>query len=126
VYLYLASSCAEVLRRRFDELGSGLCGRGAPGRNRPGLRLLRNWRNYFLSSFMDKRDIALARLSSRERRVLQMVAEGSTSSEIAPRLSLSSKTVETCRSRLMTKLGVRDFAGLIKFAIQHGTITAHD
>jgi DNA-binding NarL/FixJ family response regulator len=65
----------------------------------------------------------LARLSSRERQVLQMVAEGHTSNEIAGQLSLSPKTVDTYRSRLMQKLGLPDLASLIKFAIQQGVIS---
>jgi len=62
----------------------------------------------------------LARLSSREREVLQLVAEGKSSAEIADMLSLSLKTVETYRSRLMHKLGISDLPGLVRFAIQHG------
>jgi DNA-binding NarL/FixJ family response regulator len=65
----------------------------------------------------------LEALSSREREILQLVAEGKTSQEIAERLSLSSKTVDTYRSRLMHKIGVEDMAGLIKFAIQYGVIS---
>jgi len=62
----------------------------------------------------------LSRLSSREREVLQLVAEGKSSLEIAGVLCLSPKTVDTYRSRLMNKLGIDDLAGLVKFAIQHG------
>ncbi len=62
----------------------------------------------------------LAALSRREREVLQLVVEGKTSAEIADTLFLSVKTVETYRSRLMQKLGIRDIPALIKFAIQHG------
>jgi RNA polymerase sigma factor (sigma-70 family) len=62
-------------------------------------------------------------LSPREREILQLVAEGKTSQEIAERLSISSKTVDTYRSRLMRKIGVEDMAGLVKFAIQHGVIS---
>jgi DNA-binding NarL/FixJ family response regulator len=62
----------------------------------------------------------LARLSLRERQVLQLVAEGKSSAEIADILSLSLKTVETYRSRLMHKLGISDLPGLVRFAIQHG------
>ncbi len=62
----------------------------------------------------------LARLSPREHEVLQLVVEGKSSAEIAETLSLSIKTVETYRSRLMTKLNIRDLPGLVKFAIQHG------
>ena len=62
----------------------------------------------------------LSTLSQREREVLQLVAEGKTSAEIADMLFLSIKTVKTYRSRLMAKLGIKDIPSLIKFAIQHG------
>jgi DNA-binding NarL/FixJ family response regulator len=62
----------------------------------------------------------LERLSSREREILQLVVDGKSNTEIAGILSLSVKTVETYKSRLMDKLDIRDLAGLIKFAIQHG------
>jgi DNA-binding NarL/FixJ family response regulator len=65
----------------------------------------------------------LARLSTREREVLQLLAEGRTGTEIAERLSLSPKTVETYRARLVEKLGIRDVAGLVRFAIQRGIIS---
>lgn len=62
-------------------------------------------------------------LSSREREVLQLMVEGKSNSEIANLLSLSVKTIETYRSRLMEKLKIRDLPGLVKFAIQHGLTT---
>jgi len=62
----------------------------------------------------------LARLSPREREVLQLVAEGRSSAEIAALLHLSPKTIETYRSRLMQKLGLSDLPSLVRFAIQHG------
>lgn len=62
----------------------------------------------------------LARLSSREREILQLVVEGKPSVEIADILGLSPKTVETYRSRLTQKLGINDLPALVKFAIQHG------
>ena len=65
----------------------------------------------------------LERLSAREREVLQLLAEGRTGAEIAQRLSLSQKTVETYRARLVEKLGIRDVAGLVKFAIQRGLVS---
>jgi DNA-binding NarL/FixJ family response regulator len=65
----------------------------------------------------------LEQLSPREREILQLVAEGKTSQEIGERLSISSKSVDTYRSRLMRKIGVKDLAGLVKFAIQHGVIS---
>src|SRR5437763_1585418 len=65
-------------------------------------------------------DEPLQRLSSRERQVLQMLAEGNSIAKIAGTLSLSPKTVETYRARMMEKLGIRDFANLVRFAIQQG------
>lgn len=65
----------------------------------------------------------LEKLSTREREVLQLLAEGRTGSEIAQRLALSQKTVETYRARLVEKLGIRDVAGLVKFAIQRGLVS---
>jgi DNA-binding NarL/FixJ family response regulator len=63
---------------------------------------------------------SLARLSARELEVLQLVVEGRSTAEIAGILFLSPKTVNTYRSRLMSKLGIEDLASLVKFAIQHG------
>jgi DNA-binding NarL/FixJ family response regulator len=63
---------------------------------------------------------ASSMLSSRERQVLQLIAEGGTNAHIAGLLSLSPRSVETYRSRMMNKLGVRDLAGLVRFAIRHG------
>jgi DNA-binding NarL/FixJ family response regulator len=71
----------------------------------------------------DKQDDPLGRLSGREREVLQLLAEGRTGAEIAQRLSLSQKTVETYRARLVEKLGIRDVAGLVRFAIQKGLVS---
>lgn len=61
----------------------------------------------------------LERLSKREREVLHLTVAGSSSAEIAQRLSLSRKTVDTYRSRIMEKVGVSDLTGLIHFAIEH-------
>ena len=65
-------------------------------------------------------DDPLERLSSRERQVLQLLAEGNSVSAIASMLSLSPKTVETYRARMMEKLGIYELAGLVRFAIQQG------
>ena len=62
----------------------------------------------------------LVQLSAREREVLQLVVEGNSNLEIADTLSLSIKTIETYRSRLMHKLGINNLPELVKFAIQHG------
>jgi DNA-binding NarL/FixJ family response regulator len=65
---------------------------------------------------------AVARLSSREREVLQLIIEGCSSAEAAERLLLSVGTVDTYRSRIMRKLEVKDFLGLVQFTIQHGLV----
>ena len=59
-------------------------------------------------------------LSLRERDVLQLVVEGQTNNAIAAKLSLSPKTIETYRTRIMRKLKVHDTVELVKFAMRHG------
>ncbi len=63
-------------------------------------------------------------LAPRERQVLQLVAEGKTSKEIASLLDLTPKTAESYRSRIMEKLDIHDTAGLVRYAIRHGLIQA--
>jgi len=74
----------------------------------------------FLSEGHDVPKSPLESLSLREREVLQLVVEGKTSAEIAELLSLSPKSIETYRSRLMQKLGIKNIPDLVKFAIQQG------
>jgi DNA-binding NarL/FixJ family response regulator len=62
-------------------------------------------------------------LTEREQEALTLVALGHTSAEIADRLSLSPKTVETYRARGMEKLGLRSRAALVQFAIAHGLLS---
>lgn len=62
-------------------------------------------------------------LSEREQEVLTLVALGHTSAEIARRLSLSAKTVETYRARGMEKLGLRSRAALVKYALERRLLT---
>jgi DNA-binding NarL/FixJ family response regulator len=64
----------------------------------------------------------LESLTSRQREILQLIAEGRTTKEIAKRLDLSVKTVETHRTQLMDRLGIHDIAGLVRFAIREGLI----
>jgi DNA-binding NarL/FixJ family response regulator len=64
------------------------------------------------------------RLTPRLREVLQLVAEGHTTKEIARILKTSAKTVENHRARLMHRLGVNDVASLVRYAIQLGLIEA--
>ncbi|MCX7669202.1 MAG: response regulator transcription factor, partial [Anaerolineae bacterium] len=61
-------------------------------------------------------------LTTREREVLKLIAEGYSSPEIAERLVLSPRTVETHRANIMRKLELRSTADLIRYAIRHGII----
>jgi two-component system, NarL family, response regulator NreC len=71
----------------------------------------------------DSRDqAALESLSTREHEVLTLVAQGHTNQAIADRLFLSVKTVESYRSRLMTKLNLETRAELTQFALKHGLL----
>jgi len=62
-------------------------------------------------------------LTARQREILQLVAEGKSTREIAAKLHLSVKTVETHRTQLMQRLGIFDVAGLTRFALRNGIIT---
>ena len=65
----------------------------------------------------------LARLSRREREILQLLAEGKSNTSIAETLFLSQSTVGTYRFRIMRKLGIEDLSGLIRFAINKGLVS---
>jgi DNA-binding NarL/FixJ family response regulator len=62
----------------------------------------------------------MQQLSAREREVLRHTVQGRTIAQTAQRLGVSPKSVETYRSRLMTKLGIEDLPSLVKFAIRAG------
>ena len=69
-------------------------------------------------------DVAVGdRLSPRERQVMQLVAEGKSTKQIAQVLHIAVKTAEFHRGRLMQKLNIHDVAGLVRYAIREGLIT---
>jgi len=61
-------------------------------------------------------------LTTREKEIIVLVAHGFTSKEIAAKLGISVATVETHRTNLMTKLGVRNVAGLVSYAVRRGLV----
>jgi DNA-binding NarL/FixJ family response regulator len=63
-------------------------------------------------------------LTARQREVLQLIAEGENTKDIAVKLNLSVKTVETHRKQIMDRLGIHDVAGLVRFAIRAGIIVS--
>jgi DNA-binding NarL/FixJ family response regulator len=66
---------------------------------------------------------AAATLSSRQREVLQLIAEGHSTKAIGELMHISPKTVETHRAELMRRLNIRDVAGLTRFALREGLIS---
>ena len=73
-----------------------------------------------VTAYLTRSDLPPDPLSSREREVLQLIAEGETTKEIAWRLGLSAKTVESHRIRLMRKLDIHETATLVRYAIRRG------
>jgi len=66
---------------------------------------------------------AFSLLTAREREVLQLIAEGKTTKDIAAKLSISTKTIETYRQQIMDKLDIHTVAELTKYAIKEGLTT---
>ena len=62
-------------------------------------------------------------LTPRQREILQLIAEGGSTKEIAYRLGLSAKTVETHRAEIMRRLEIHDVAGLVRYAIRRGLVS---
>ena len=63
-------------------------------------------------------------LSAAERELLQLIAEGYTTKQIASRVHLSAKAIEARRARLMDRLDIHDLAGLVRYAIRIGLVSA--
>ncbi|MCM2358833.1 MAG: response regulator transcription factor [Geobacteraceae bacterium] len=76
-----------------------------------------------LNSLANSDSSAGAVLTGREREVLQLIAEGKSTQQIADSLFVSVKTVEAHRKQIMTKLDIHNVAGLTRFAIKEGLIT---
>ncbi len=63
-------------------------------------------------------------LTPRQREILQLVAEGKSTKEVAQVLGVSAKTVETHRSQIMDRLSIRDLAGLVRYAVRTGLVSS--
>ena len=75
-----------------------------------------------VNAYVTRSEAPFDPLTSRERQVLQLVAEGKSTKEVARVLGLSVKTAESHRSRLMRKLDIHETAGLVRYAIRRGVI----
>lgn len=133
VMLSMHSSSVHV-QRAFSAGVGGYVVKGSAGRELlDAIRAVDAGRRYISGSLADgllelmaadTLDDPVRLLSARERQVLQLIAEGASVAAISELLSLSRKTVETYRSRMMDKLEIHELAGLIKFAFQHGLVSA--
>lgn len=75
--------------------------------------------SFLVERMLDESEIPLRRLSPRQRQVVQQIAEGRRNTEIAEVLGMSVKTVEAHRLEAMQRLGLRNVAELVRYAIRH-------
>jgi DNA-binding NarL/FixJ family response regulator len=73
---------------------------------------------------VERERTSLERLTPRQREVLQLVAEGYATKEIAAKLAITAKTAETYRGELMKALDIHDVASLTRYAIRNGLVSA--
>ena len=75
-----------------------------------------------IQAYLAKDDVPPDPLTRREREVVQLVAEGKTTKEVAQILGVSVKTAESHRARVMEKLGIHETASLVRYAIRRGLV----
>ncbi len=75
-----------------------------------------------VEAYLAKRDIPPDPLTPREHQVLQLIAEGKTTKEVAALLGVSVKTAESHRMRIMAKLNIHETAGLVRYAVREGLV----
>ncbi len=75
-----------------------------------------------IQAYQNKSEFPVDPLSPRERQVLQLIAEGKTTKEVASNLEISVKTAETYRTRIMEKLDIHETASLVRYAIRRGLV----
>ena len=78
--------------------------------------------NAVVDAYLGKKEHQADPLTARERQVLQLIAEGKTTKEVAVILGVSTKTADSHRSRLMQKLDIHEIASLVRYAIRRGMI----
>ena len=114
---YLVKTCA------FDELVQAILavvgGRAYLSPSIAGI-VIRDYARRLTGATADTAPLPGRRLSSREREVLQLLAEGHNSEQVAAKLYISIKTVSTHRRHIMEKLNLNNIADLIKFALREG------
>jgi DNA-binding NarL/FixJ family response regulator len=106
----LKSQSAQELAQAIHEVCKG------------GIYLTPDASSAVVQAYLSETKPSLPALSPRERQVLQLVAEGSTTKEIAVNLGISVKTAESHRQNVMNHLGIHETAGLVRYAIREGLI----
>jgi len=110
---YLSKHCsAEELTWAIKNVASGGTYLSAPANS----TLVR----HYISGELSGEHLRSASLTARERQVVQLLAEGQTTKQVAADLRLSPKTVDWHKGRIMKKLGIESVAGLVRFAISEG------
>lgn len=104
------TQAAEELLAAIREVASG------------GIYLSPNVTRVVVDAYLASKDLPIEPLTPRERQVLQLIAEGRTSKEVAILLGLTVKTAESYRTGLMEKLNIHEIAGLVRYAIRSGLI----
>jgi DNA-binding NarL/FixJ family response regulator len=85
-------------------------------------KVVENYVNRFLNSDAPVEAGTFQVLTPRQREILQLIAEGHTTKDIARKLEISTNTVEVHRANLMDRLGIHDVAGLVRYAISSGIV----
>jgi DNA-binding NarL/FixJ family response regulator len=73
-----------------------------------------------VDAYLGRTTTAADPLTPREREVLQLIAEGNNTRQVAAKLGVGTKTAESHRLRIIRKLAIKDTAGLVRYAIRHG------
>jgi DNA-binding NarL/FixJ family response regulator len=130
VLLVTAQEAPAIVREGVERGARGIVMKNAPLRElKEAIVRVASGDVYFCNSASallqdGMRQAPSAPLSSRERQILQLVARGLTSKEIAAELGVAEKTVNNHRANIRDKLHVHDVAGLTRYAISHGMIEA--
>jgi len=108
----LKNQAAQDLVRAIEEVAKG------------GVYLSPRVSQVIVEASLGRREIDADPLTPREREILQLIAEGSATKQVAAQLGISVKTAESHRARIMKKLDVHEVAGLVRYAIRQGLVEA--
>jgi DNA-binding NarL/FixJ family response regulator len=79
---------------------------------------------FIVEGYLSKQDAIADPLSTREREVLQLIAEGKSMKDVGDMLGISARTAESHRTNIMQKLSIFEIAGLVRYAIRQGLTSA--